>query len=238
MLSSHSGTQLSWRLASKLGQAVVAGRHAPGDQLPKESSLSASESVGRSCVREAVKILASKGLVDTRPRLGTRVQPVQRWNLYDRDVQAWMAAASPRGQLLKELLQVRLMCEPHAAALAAAHRNDAHLEKLRAAYERMQSAAAGEDDPYAADLAFHTALLEASGNRFVAGLAPLLSTALLASFRATNAARGDAVGDLALHAAVLQAIVRGKPEAARRASLKLLADVAAVCERMNDESRI
>jgi DNA-binding FadR family transcriptional regulator len=223
---------LSWFVTAELGRAIVGGAYLPGATLPNEEALCAGFAVGRGAVREAVKMLAAKGLVESRPRRGTTVLPVPRWSLFDGDVQAWLQGGLQAGvadlALLRELLEARLAFEPAAAALAAGRAGAEGRAAIAAAFARMEAAARGRDDPYAADLAFHAAIVAAGGNRFFAGLQPAIATALVLSFRATNAARGDRVGDLAAHRRVLEAVLAGDGAAAAAATRGLLSDVERV----------
>jgi DNA-binding FadR family transcriptional regulator len=134
-------------------------------------------------------------------------------------------ASSP--ELLRDLTETRLAFEPIAARGAAARvavAADAIVAVDRA-LERMWAAAEGRDDPHGSDVAFHAAILRASGNRFFAALVPLIETALLHSIRATNAAQGDPVGDLAAHARVRDEIAGGDADGAEAAMRALLGDV-------------
>ena len=220
---------LAHRITQDLGRAIVGGAYLPGAVLG-EGAIAAREGAGqgagRGAVREAVKMLEAKGLIEARPRRGTAVLPVHRWNLYDRDVQAWMRAGRPSPALLGELLETRRAFEPAAARLAAARATDQQLVSIRTAHRRMAEAEAGRDDPSDADLAFHAAVLRTSGNRFFAALVPLIDTALRHSIQVTNAARGDAVGDLAAHTRVLDAVAARDAPGAEAAMRALLDDVA------------
>src|SRR6185437_14415587 len=85
------------RLVHELGRRIVTGRLAPGEVLPTEAALVEELGSGRSAVREAVKVLTAKGLVRTRTKVGTVVQPEAAWNLLDPDVLAWRYQAQPAG---------------------------------------------------------------------------------------------------------------------------------------------
>lgn len=211
------------RLTDELGRAILGGDFPPGAVLPREGDLSIRGGVGRGAVREAVKMLQAKGLIESRPKRGTTVLPIRNWHLYDRDVQIWMRTSVPTRALLSELLEVRTAFEPLAASLSARRGAPEALRAIDCAHDRMHAALIGRDDPYDADLAFHTAILEASGNRFLAALAPLIGTALLFSFRITNAARGDRVGDLDAHTRIADAI-RSRDSGAAEQSMRALLD--------------
>src|SRR5262245_29439113 len=100
-----------------IGRDVVAGRIAPGASLPPEPLLCAQLGVSRGVLREAVKALAAKGLVEPRPRTGTRVRLPEDWNLLDRDVLAWQAASDQK-TLIRHLTEVRALIEPAVAQFA------------------------------------------------------------------------------------------------------------------------
>ena len=108
-------------IVETLGRRIANGFYAVGEVIPKEDQLAASLGVSRTTVRDAIKVLSGKSLVRTARRYGTRVQPVDDWNLLDPDVLAWHEAAHPRFQaIFVEAMELRRMIEPEAAALAAA----------------------------------------------------------------------------------------------------------------------
>lgn len=217
----------SRRVARAVGAAVVGGALAPGDAVPTEGELAARYGVSRTVVREALKMLAAKGLVRQRPREGGRVSPRADWSLMDPDVLGWMAAGPVDRTLAAELIVLRLGVEPLAAELAA-ERRDAHA--LAALDAAVASMAAGEPDPVAADIAFHQALLAASGNRFLAHLGHLVAAALRVGIATTNAAKGVGAADLAAHAAIADSIAAGRPHEARARVVALLKEAAALIE--------
>ncbi len=88
--------RLFGQVAQKLAVAIISGDIGAGALLPNEDDLRADISVSRTAYREAVKILTAKGLVEARPKSGTRAAPRERWNLLDRDVLAWYATSPDR----------------------------------------------------------------------------------------------------------------------------------------------
>ncbi len=210
-----------------LGSRIVSGVYPENSQLPNESELSAQLGVSRGGVREAVKALAAKGLVDPRPRIGTRVLPRSAWNLMDRDVIGWHSTDSA---FVRDLLELRLMVEPGAARMAAQRVDSEQIDAMTQAYEAMAEAAArlpeAAEEFVAADLAFHLTLLRASGNQLVEQLGRLLEIGLLHGLEATSELPGSIERTLPMHRAVLDAIRRGRPEAAARTS-RLLIDTTA-----------
>jgi DNA-binding FadR family transcriptional regulator len=223
---------LTRQLAETLGRAIVTGAQATGTFL-SEQDIAGDEHASRVAVREAVRILEGKGLIDARPRRGTTVLPPDRWNIFDRDVQAWMRAGPAQVALLAELVAMRRIIEPAAAAIAAVQANPAHLAALTAAHDRMVAAQDGNGDSLDADVAFHAAILAATNNRFLSALTPAIETALRQSIRLTNALRGDMVGDIAAHTAVFHCIRDRDAPGAEAAMRSLLDDVATTLARGN-----
>jgi len=213
------------RVVEWIGLRIVSGEFAHGSQLPNEGELAARLHVSRGGVREAIKALAAKGLVEPRPRLGTRVLPRQDWNLMDREVIDWHGRAADV-TFLSDLLDLRQVVEPAAARLAAERATDDQIDGLAAAYQGMADNAEDLDtDERAfvdADLAFHLAVLRSSGNQLVEQLGRLLEAGLHHALEATSHLPGGVAATLPLHRAVLQAIRARKPAAAERAMSKLL----------------
>ena len=218
---------LTRRVVEALGAAIVAGDWDAAGAFPIEAELCARFGVSRSVVREAVKMLTAKGLLSARPRRGTVVEPEPHWNLLDPDVLRWLLERAPSPALLAEFTQMRLGIEPQAAALAAqaVGRGQAEmLPPIRAALARMRAAGTGDDDPLASDIAFHVAILHASGNRFLVQLRELVDTALRISIRLTNARKGVSLASVDDHARVLRAIEAADAPAAAAAMRELLGE--------------
>ena len=157
-------------IARDLGVQIVSGRFKPGDILHGEIATSDRLHVSRTAYREAVRILAAKGLVKALPKVGTRVSPQAQWHLLDPDVLGWIFEFDPEESLLANLFELRRIVEPEAAALAAARRSPADLVAMADALKGMTrhglSSAAGR----IADQEFHAALLRSTGNAFVESL--------------------------------------------------------------------
>jgi DNA-binding FadR family transcriptional regulator len=217
-----------------LGRRIVSGELPNGSQLPNETDLAAQLRVSRGGVREAVKALAAKGLVEPRPRLGTRVLPRDRWNLMDSDVIDWHGRAAP--EFLDELLELRLMVEPGAARLAAERASEEQLAALDAAYAGMAEHAPALPEAERAfvdaDLAFHLTLLRASGNQLIQQLGRLLETSLQHGLEASSHAPGGVAATLPLHRAVLLAVRGRRPTAAARAMRRLIETTTDAVRRM------
>ncbi|MGB6309992.1 MAG: FadR/GntR family transcriptional regulator [Steroidobacteraceae bacterium] len=222
MTASVRGQNLTYSVANSLGAAIVTGVYTADNPIPIEAELCRQYEASRSVVREAVKMLTAKGLLGSRPRLGTWVQPEDVWNLLDPDVLGWLLERKFSPALLIEFTELRLAVEPGAAALAARVARAEDKAAIREAIERMQAADRGDDDPLESDIAFHVAVLRASRNRFYAQLTGFATTALRFSIRMTNRYKGVRLASVADHKKVADAIIAGRPAAAGEAMRKLI----------------
>jgi len=221
---------LTHQLTHDLGIAIVNGQYAIGQGLPSEAELCVEYDVSRSSTREAVKMLSAKGLISSRPKQGIRVLPESRWNMFDTDVLNWILGSKPSLALLREFTQVRFAIEPEAAGLAAENATATQLKAIELALDRMVDAEQGLDDPLEADIAFHTAILEASGNRFIAQLSDFIGTALRVSIRYTNRIKGVAGADVKKHADIYETIRARDADKARQAVSTILVEALELIE--------
>ncbi|HEX5162246.1 MAG TPA: FadR/GntR family transcriptional regulator [Steroidobacteraceae bacterium] len=218
---------LTQSLVQKLGSSIVRGELPAGKSLPVEAELGKKFGASRTVMREAVKILSTKGLIGQRPRVGTYVHPEERWDLLDAEVLTWILDRHFSHSLVREFLEVRLGIEPAAAALAAANATAEDKELLRGKLEKMKGAIDGHFDAVAADIAFHATILKISHNRFYHQLTPIIETALRFSIRLTNKTKG-ALADYDAHEKIYRAIRNGNADAASRACRELIAEALAL----------
>ncbi|WP_347302522.1 FCD domain-containing protein [Croceibacterium sp. TMG7-5b_MA50] len=220
------GRNLTHGMLDTLGKAIVVGRYETRP-FPTEAEIAKTFGVSRSVTREAVKMLTAKGLVSARPRQGTVVQPPSSWNLFDTDVLRWLLERKFSIDLLRQFNQLRIAIEPEAAALAALHHTAEDLTAIRDGLDRMERADAGDGDPLEADIAFHMAVLRASGNPFYAQFQQMVATALRTSIRFTNRIKGR-TASIADHTAVADAIAARDAAGSRVAMQRLIGDVLAL----------
>jgi DNA-binding FadR family transcriptional regulator len=218
--------------AHEIGRRILRGDFAPGAVLPNETAFSAELKISRTALREAIKVLAAKGLVDSRPKIGTRVRPRRLWNMLDPDVLAWSFLAGDTKRHAIALTELRCILEPAAAALAAERATPEDLAAIAEAYDEM--AAAGEDVEAAIgpDLHFHQAILTATGNEFMAPLGYLIESALLASFKLSSSFPGARTNSLPRHLAVLERLRQHDAGGAHAAMLGLLQETRNDIERV------
>lgn len=208
-------------VAHDLGARIVSGQLAPGDVLPTEAALSESLDVSRTALREAIKILSAKGLIESRPKTGTRVKPRSSWNLLDPDVLSWHFP-DPDPAFLYALFETRLIIEPNTVAMAAVRATPDEIKAIGDAYDAMEKAELGTEAVYITDLQFHQAILNASGNDFMKSFGMLIETALIGSFRLSSGGPKAHVQSLPDHHAVYAAISHRDPDEARATMHKLL----------------
>ena len=221
---------LTHQVTYELGVAIVQGSYRVGDPLPTEAELGARFDISRSVIREAVKMLTAKGLISSRPRQGIRVLPATQWNIFDTDVLHWMLTGRPSLELLKEFTELRGGIEPEAAMLAARLQNREAIDAIAAALERLRLADQGEDDPLEADIAFHTAILMASNNRFFIQLRGFIQAALRVSIACTNQLKGVKSASYDDHRRVFDAIDAGDAEGAHNSMNDLLIEALELIE--------
>jgi GntR family galactonate operon transcriptional repressor len=207
-------------LVDELGIRIVRGDIEPEQVLPNEAELGKTFRASRSVVREAVKTLAAKGLLDPRTRTGTRILAPTHWNLLDLDVLGWRYASMPRARFFRELFEIRRMIEPAAAALAAERASETEIAALADAYAGMQATDHESDAAIDADLRFHRAILACCQNALLAQMGGVIGVGLLISFRFSSQSYGIS---LPMHGEVLEAIRRHDAAGARSAMEQLLA---------------
>ena len=217
-------TTFQEQVLAQIGQDICAGRYRPGDVLPSEAELCARFNFSRIVIREAIKSLAAKGMVDVRRKLGTLVQPPAQWNLFDPEIIAWRTQTGGVDRVLAhDLLELRRIVDPPTARLAARRATADDRAKLRMAFAAMARAVAGEGDYVTADLGFHATILEASGNQFLRTMQVAMSAILRVSFQLSSKRQGGPAYSLPMHEALCIAIVQGEEDAAEQAARRLIA---------------
>lgn len=209
---------LHGQVVHDLGSAIVGGEIRAGDTLPLDDDAAASRTV----LREAVKVLAAKGLVESRPKTGTRVRERRFWNHLDPDVLLWRLESGVGESFLEELFEVRALIEPAAAALAAQRAAAWEVEALDAAFGEMVAAVDDLDRYVGADLRFHAIILEACHNELLAQVGVTLRAIFRVSFARTAEPAGSLARANPLHEAVLEGVRAGDPTAAETAMRTLI----------------
>ena len=177
--------------------------------------------ISLTALREALKVLAAKGMIDARQKRGTFVQPREQWNVLDADVMRWQTAAGEDPDLLDELTEARTVVEPAAARIAASRADEDDVAALRTALDEM--AAAGDDIEASvrADLAFHRVLMTATHNNFLLQVERVIAIGLAERDKLVHGAR-PSDNPVPSHRKVFDAIVARDPAAAETAMFALV----------------
>ncbi|NBW51047.1 MAG: FadR family transcriptional regulator [Betaproteobacteria bacterium] len=221
--TTYTGRKLHGQVVQELGRRVVGG-HYPADKvLPNEELLCQELAVSRTALREAVKVLAAKGLLEARPRIGTRVRTKDQWNLLDPDILAWRCATGVDADFLRHLTELREIIEPSAAALAATSRSPEQLEAIAQALRTMETASTIAQWVQA-DLEFHTAVLKATNNPLLMPLAAIIGSALESLLGVTARTSDNFKQALPDHQKVFDAIRLQEPQNALHRMAGMLSD--------------
>jgi DNA-binding FadR family transcriptional regulator len=213
---------LHGQVAHDLGRRILSGLVKPGDFLPSETELSHRLGVSRTALREAIKVLAGKGLIESRPKTGTRVRPREAWNFLDPDVLSWACDSAAPEQYVDSINELRLVIEPAAAALAAERATPEDVSRMEEALGAMGAAGTNLAALIGPDKAFHRAILQATGNEMFRSLGNIVEMALTIALRAHMTNPASYRSSLALHGTIFKAIRRGDAHAARKAAQLLI----------------
>jgi DNA-binding FadR family transcriptional regulator len=220
-----TGRRLRGAVAYKLGVGILSGRYASGETLSGEIAFAEELNVSRGAFREAIQVLTAKGLVESRPKTGTRVLPRNRWNLLDPDVLAWAFTGEPDHQLVRSLFEMRLIIEPAAAGFAASRRDKNDLRLMRDALTAMRRFSLATDKGREADRAFHDAMLKATRNDAMVVLSASIGAAVNWTTHYKQRARDLPRDPIPDHVRVFDAIAAGKPDDAS-AAMRVLIELA------------
>src|SRR5204863_8470698 len=166
-----------------IGIDIIVGRYPEGTPLPRDAELTAMFNVSRTVLRESVKTLSAKGLLNSKAGVGTRVRERSAWNMFDVDVLGWHLEAGIDKRFLRDLADIRLAVEPHAAALAAERREDDAIAILRDSIARMRSFASDSIEFADADLRLHLDVATTSANTFMRSSGAVSEPAVRAACR-------------------------------------------------------
>ncbi len=221
-----------------LGRRIVGGALTFGASIGTEQDLSAEFGTSRTVIREAVKILSAKGIIDSRPRSGTRVTHPSSWHLLDPQVLAWrLGSRNQAEQASADLYELRASFEPTAAELAADRSSPQDLQRMKHALLGMALASTIEEK-IEHDLAFHNAILAATGNVLFQAFGALISAALRHIFHVgLERTPADDERWIKWHQDVYEAIASGQTDAARRQMIKLLNEGQEVQKLHRDRSK-
>ena len=209
--------RLHEQVLSALIERIVSGEFTPGAGLPSEAELCSTYSVSRSSVREALRVLAEKGLIEVRHGLGTRVTSPERWDFLDAHVLGARRRCGGMTEVIESLLEALRIVECEVAALAAERAEESHRIRMKMALERMQLS---QNEPEAvadAAFSFHQALLQATNNYVLMRMADPIRELLQYSIVTASSKGGNIARVLREHDAIYAAVCDGDAAGAREA---------------------
>lgn len=219
-------------IVDALGMRIIRGDFGEGAVLPNEMTLASELGVSRNALREAVKVLVSKGLVEVRQKTGTKILPREDWNLLDKEVLSWVTQSGHALHHAMGLVEFRLIFEPKASYLAAIRATGVELEAILSACDDLEACIGRPlDEMSEIDLRFHRAILRASHNDVLMHLGSLVASLMKIQVVTTSQNQAELVVGVQQHRDLATAIVKGDAIAAERASRLL---VLAPYERLSD----
>ena len=214
--------RLHARITRTLALRILTEERAGQQALfPNEADLCQQLGVSRTIIREAIKVLAAKGMLQVRPRSGTRARPRSEWNLLDPDVLAWQALLAPDPRILRDICEVRLSIEPIAAGFAALRATAREIAEIEKRFEEKEAASSPEET-IDADLRFHAAVLAASHNPLLEQLGAITRQPFRTALSYTRRLRAAEAVSLSAHRALAEAIRRRDPLKARAAAEEIV----------------
>lgn len=209
-----------------LGLAIVSGEVAEGAILPGDPELMERYGVSRTVLREAMKTLAAKRLIEAKSRVGTRVLPRERWNFIDADVIGWRMRRGVDLEFVGHLVDMRLALEPAAAALVARNATSDEMVELYAIVSRMDDPHHTAESVAEVDLEFHLAIARMSRNPFMHSVSSVIEAVLAVIFQLSSPAdTPDGIATLAAnHLRIVHAIA-SRDEAKAAEAMRQVIDV-------------
>jgi len=213
---------LAEQVVRQIGLSIMRSDFKPGDALLSEPELSLQFKVSRPVLREALKMLGAKGLIESRPKTGTPVRPRADWNLHDPDVIAWQHEVGFDRSFLQAICEIRLMFEPMTAGFAAVRATAGEVARIEECCQLLQGAVDSSELYIPADLQFHTAICSAAHNELLQKIITTIETPLRASRIVTSQLPGANQVAMPLHWAITEAIRNHDEQAAEVAMRKLI----------------
>jgi DNA-binding FadR family transcriptional regulator len=223
MLSKNVRRKLYEYVVDELGLQIMRGDYRPGETLPNEDALCQELGVSRGVLREAMKVLIQKGLLESRTKTGTLIRPPSCWNLFDPDVLIWKYQTGNKLEFLQNIMEVRRIIEAEATKLTAERAGTEDIERIRSIHDEMAKIIADgtgypDKDFIQTDLKFHMAILEACGNELIVQIGHTMRQALVT---ARQSDRHDIEAQKAVlpsHFMILDAIANHDPVKAYRSA--------------------
>jgi GntR family transcriptional regulator, galactonate operon transcriptional repressor len=219
------------QVAEILARRIMRGELKPGNRLPDIVQLRSEFQVSRTVLREAVKLLTAKGLVESKPRVGMTVCPRRQWSMLDPEVLLWRVEAGIDKDFFRELIDMRCVIEPGSAEFASLYATPQELKQIEAAYLRLESSVNDADVFVRADIQFHQTILASTHNELLQQMSQIIGVAIMAIARATATVPGSSEASLRIHHGVMDAILSREPALARQRMRQLVDEASYEIDR-------
>lgn len=215
------------RLTRLFGKQIAQGEFEPGSALPSEADLCERFETSRNVMREVIKVLSTKKLIDAQRHRGLFVMPSEQWNYLDADVLEWTLEKGTNPELVRSLIDVRSLIEPTISRWAAERATAVDLVSIEAGCNEMAANRDNINKFQEADIGFHRAILLATHNVVIQQLSDAFSALQRAIFDYTFSTSADHMDKtIKEHLALSDAIRRKDPEAAEKASNQMVTRTA------------
>jgi DNA-binding FadR family transcriptional regulator len=210
---------------NEIGQGIVTGRFPIGSILASDAAMMETYGVSRTVLREALKTLEAKGMIEARPKVGTRVSPASRWNFFDPQVLSWHFDAKPDARFFESLFDVRQALELQAVQLACARRTAEHVRILKYWLHQMELAEDNLEGLGLSILEIHRAVAESSGNSLLRSVVGIVELTLALALKSLGTDDRSAYhkASLEAHQSLVQSVEKNLVEHAQEAMTQSIA---------------
>ncbi|MCX2780279.1 FadR family transcriptional regulator [Microbulbifer thermotolerans] len=217
----ESNRNLNIQIAREIAQKILSGTLAQGSIIPGEVYLCSQFGVSRTVLREAIKLLKSKGMLESKPKVGTRVCCKTRWNFLDAQLLEWMTEVETPEDVYLQFLELRRAIEPQATALAAVRATEEQRTELTTIFQQMKAIAKDFDQQAwtEVDTQFHHLIFLATDNSFYRPFGNVMATMLKWFIRFSSKDGGVCIEE---HRQIYEAIMDRDPVRAMQASMSLM----------------
>lgn len=210
---------------NEIGQGIVTGAIPVGSILDNDAVMMEKFGVSRTVLREALKTLEAKGLIEARPKVGTRVSPVSRWSFFDPQVLTWHFYAKPERRFYESLFDVRSDLQGRAVHLASVRRTAEHVRQSKYWLHQMETASDNLEAFGLSSLEIHRTISESSGNSLLRSVTGIVELTLALALRSLSGATMQAYlqPSYLAHAALVEALEQGAEPKAQEAIGQIIA---------------
>ncbi len=204
---------------NEIGHGIVTGQFPVGSVLSSDAVMMETYGVSRTVLREALKTLEAKGMVEARPKVGTRVTPTNRWSFFDPQVLSWHFYAKPDQRFFESLFDVRNALQERAVRLAAERRTAEHVRLMKYWLHQMELANGNLEAHGLSGLEIHRTIAESSGNALLRSVTGIVELTMALALKSLGDDKDNPYlcAGIAAYTELVAAIEKGLPDAAAAA---------------------